>query len=185
MLETIQRPVAELSQSLSRLRAGDGSTAEVVQWLRAVNSIASTVPVPAMCDPHRGYSRTLLHKSDLFEILVLHWTAGCASAIHDHGGAHCWFAVSQGTMKIENYLRYDAGNVPGFARIGLEGREELDSGAIDYRQDDVHLHRCVAGDGGVTTLHVYARPIERFHTFDERAQRCFDVTSTYDAIMSA
>lgn len=184
MLDTIQRPVAELSDSLRRLRCGEGSTAQVVQWLRAVSSIASSVPVPTTCDPHRGYTRTLLHKSDLFEILVLHWAPGCASAIHDHGGAHCWFAVSQGTMKIENFLRYDAGKVPGFAQIGLEGREELSPGAIDYRQDDIHLHRCIAGDGAATTLHVYARPIERFHAFDERSESCYDVMPTYDSILA-
>jgi predicted metal-dependent enzyme (double-stranded beta helix superfamily) len=184
MPDTIRRPISELSDSLRRLRTGEGTTAEVVQWLRAVNTIASTVPVPALCDPHRGYTRTLLHKSDLFEILVLHWNPGCASVIHDHGGAHCWFAVAQGTMTIDNYLRYDAADVPGYARIGLEGREQLGPGAIDYREDDVHLHRCIAGDGVVTTLHVYARPIEHFHGFDERAQMCYDVTPTYDAVLS-
>jgi predicted metal-dependent enzyme (double-stranded beta helix superfamily) len=185
MLETIRGPISQLSESLYRLRTGEGTGAEIVPWLRAVATIALAVPVPQLCDPHRGYSRTLLHKNDLFEILVLHWKPGCASAIHDHGGAHCWFAVAQGMMKIENYLRYDGGEMPGFARIGLEGREELESGSIDYRQDDIHLHRCIAGEGNVTTLHVYARPIERFHGFDERSQTCYDIASTYDAIVTA
>lgn len=184
MLETIRGPISELSQSLTRLRANAGSSAEVVQWLRAVNSVASTVPVPALRNVERGYTRTLLHKSDQFEILVLHWQPGCASVIHDHGGAHCWFAVAQGTMKIDNYVRFDGGRQAGFARIGLEGRETLDPGAIDFRQDDIHLHRCIAGDQAVTTLHVYARPIEHFHGFDERAQTCFDISSSYDAVLA-
>jgi predicted metal-dependent enzyme (double-stranded beta helix superfamily) len=179
-----REPIFELAESLRRVRSGEATEAEIVRWLGALTSCAGDVPAPKISDPRRGYSRTLLHKSDLFEILVLRWQPGCSSAIHDHGGAHCWFAVAQGTMKIENYLRYDSGDVPGFARIGLEGREELDPGAIDYRQDDVHLHRCIAGDGPVTTLHVYARPIEHFHGFDERAQTCYDVTPTYDAILA-
>ena len=183
MLETIRRPILQLSESLVRLSTDQGSTTEVVQWLRAVNSMASAVPVPALRSAHRGYSRTLLHKSDLFEILVLHWKPGCASVIHDHGGAHCWFSVAQGTMKIDNYIRFDSGDQAGFARIGLEGRQTLGPGAIDFRQDDVHLHRCIAGDQAVTTLHVYARPIEHFHGFDERAQTCFDVMSAYDAVL--
>jgi predicted metal-dependent enzyme (double-stranded beta helix superfamily) len=179
-----RRPISDLAESLRRVRTGEGESAEIVRWLRAAAHITSVVPVPGTCAPHRRYSRTLLHKSDDFEVLVLHWKPGCASAIHDHGGSHCWFAVTHGTMGIENYLRYDTGETDGYARIGLEGREELGPGAIDYRQDDVHLHRCVAGDGQVTTLHVYARPIGRFHAFDECAQTCSDVLSTYDAVLT-
>ncbi len=178
-----REPIAELADSLQRVRTGEGTNAQVVRWLRAVSEIGADVPIPTTNTPSRGYARTLLHKSDAFEVLVLHWTPGCASAIHDHGGAHCWFSVCSGTMRIENFLRYDAGEVPGYARIGLEGREELTAGAIDYRQDDVHLHRCIAGGDPVTTLHVYARPIERFQAFDERAQTCSQVLSTYDAVL--
>ena len=87
-------------------------------------------------------------------------------------------------MGVENYLRTDAGREPGFAALSLQGREELELGAIDYREDDVHWHRCSARDGETVTLHVYARPIERFHGFDERANRCFDVSATYDAVVS-
>jgi len=177
-----REPISQLAESLRRVRTGEGTDTEVVRWLRAVNGIASAVPIPAMCDPRRDYARTLLHKSDLFEILVLHWKPGCASSIHDHGGAHCWLALSSGTMGVENYLRYDCGQTPGYARIGLEGREELIAGAIDYRRDDVHLHRCIARDACVT-LHVYAHPIEHFNAFDERAHTCSAVTSTYDAIL--
>lgn len=179
-----REPISNLAESLRRVQTGEGTNLEVVQWLRAVKGIASTVPRPETPDAFRRYTRTLLYKNDRFEILVLHWLAGCASSIHDHGGAHCWLAVSSGTMSVENYLRYDAGEAPGYARIGLEGREELAPGAIDFRQDDVHLHRCIAREPCVT-LHVYAHPIERFHAFDERAYTCGIVTSTYDAVLTA
>lgn len=180
-----REPIAELAESLRRVRTGGGTAAEVVQWLRAVSAFAPEIPKPSTCDPHRRYTRTLLHKNDLFEILVLHWAPGCASAIHDHGGALCWLAVAAGNMRVENYLRRDAGEVAGHAQIALEGREELNAGAIDHRQDDVHLHRCITGEEPAVTLHVYARPIDRFNTFDERTQTCAQVTSTYDAVLNA
>lgn len=180
-----RQPIAELAESLRRVRAGDGTNAEVVRWLRAVGSEACSVPVPAACDPHRRYTRTLVHKDDSFEILVLHWTPGCASAIHDHGGALCWLAVASGQMGIENYLRHDSGQTPGYAAIGLEGREELTAGAVDHRQDDVHLHRCIARGEGAVTLHVYAHAIGHFNTFDEAAHTCSRVSTTYDAVIAA
>jgi Cysteine dioxygenase type I len=179
-----REPIVDLAESLQRMRGGEATTSEVVRWLRACSATAASIPKPASCNPHRDYTRTLLYKNERFEILALHWRPNCTSVIHDHGGALCWLTVARGTMGVENFLRTDDGSQPGYAAISLEGREELGPGAVDYRQDDVHLHRCIARDCETVTLHVYAHPIERFHGFDERAHRCFDMTSTYDAILS-
>ena len=177
--------IPELARNLSRARSGEGTTAEVVQWLHAMSSIAATLPQPAQSNLHRQYTRTLLHRCEDFEILVLHWRPGCASSIHDHGGALCWLSVASGSMRVENYLRCDGGATPGYAQIAFEGRESLPAGAVDHRQDDRHLHRCVTGDAPAVSLHVYARPIDSFNCFDERAQTCSKITSTYDAILTA
>ena len=184
MMDRTGAPIAELARSLTRARSGEGTNAEVIAWLRAVSGLAASIPVPQARDARRTYSRTLLHRCDDFEILVLHWQPNAASSIHDHGGALCWFAVADGNMGVENFVRQDTGATPGYAQIALDGRQMLQAGAIDYRADDVHLHRCFAGDRRATSLHVYARPIERFYTFDERANTCAQATSTYDAILN-
>lgn len=184
MLHPFRAPIDRLAQSLARARSGEGTNAEVIAWLRAAAGFAAGVPLPPAKDARRTYSRTLLHRSDEFEILVLHWAPGAVSSIHDHGGAHCWFAVAQGNVGVENFVRRDSGAQPGHARIDFDGREVLQTSAIDYREDDVHLHRCFAGDERAVSLHVYARPIDRFLTFDERAQSCSEATTTYDAILT-
>lgn len=177
-----REPISRLAESLQRVRTGGATTAEVVQWLRACSDAAASIPRPSACDPNRHYTRTLLHKDERFEVLALHWQPNCTSAIHDHGGALCWLTVARGRMNVENFLRTDSGAQPGYAAIALEGREELEPGAVDHRQDDVHLHRCITQDCETVTLHVYAHPIERFHGFDERTNRCFEISPTYDAI---
>ncbi|HEY9180780.1 MAG TPA: cysteine dioxygenase family protein, partial [Candidatus Baltobacteraceae bacterium] len=100
-------PVSQLAESLRRVRSGDGTTAEVVQWLRASSAAIANIPMPAQRSRYRDYTRTLLYKNDLFEILAVHWTPNCMSAIHDHGGALCWLTVARGAMRVENYLRTD------------------------------------------------------------------------------
>ncbi|HKU67683.1 MAG TPA: cysteine dioxygenase family protein [Candidatus Baltobacteraceae bacterium] len=179
-----REPIIQLAQTLRRVRSGEGTAAEVVQWLRAAGALAADIPKPQHKPAHRNYTRTLLFKDEAFEVLALHWTPNCTSAIHDHGGALCWLAVARGAMHVENYLRTDSGTQPGYAAIAFDGREDLGPGSIDHRQDDVHLHRCIADDCETVSLHVYAHPIERFHGFDEISRRCFDITSTYDAIAS-
>ncbi len=175
-------PFARLAASLRRVRDSEETDARVVGWLRGAVSLARALPAPATIPSDRQYTRTLLHRSDLFEVLVLHWMPNGASTIHDHGGSQCWFAVASGTMGVENYARRDRGDTGGYARIALQGRQELVAGCIDYRGDDEHLHRCIARDDLVTTLHVYAAPLKRYYTFDERAQTCSPEIASYDAI---
>jgi predicted metal-dependent enzyme (double-stranded beta helix superfamily) len=184
MAQTAGAPIQQLAESLARVRTGEGAAQEVVRWLRAVADTVTSIPAPSKRNAHRQYTRTLLHRCDDFEILVLHWLPNCASAIHDHGGARCWLALASGTMNIENYTRCDAGTTAGYARIVPDSREVLQAGAIDHRQDDIHLHRCATGSEPAISLHVYAHPIDRFNTFDERSERCTEVTSCYDAVLA-
>lgn len=175
--------IARLAESLRRVRSGEDDAGQVVAWLRECSGAACALPMPRPQDAHRDYTRTLLFKNELFEVLVLHWQPNCASAIHDHGGARCWLTVAQGSMNIDNFLRTDTGRNAKSAEIRLEGREQLTVGSIDHRQDDDHVHRCVARDVPTVTVHVYARPIERFRVFDARNSRCSEVISTYDAVL--
>lgn len=175
--------IAELAETLKRLHTG-APDAEIVRWLRAASPDAARIPVPLSCDPRRAYSRTLLYKSAAFEILVIHWRPGCTSAIHDHGGAHCWLAIADGTMHVDNYVRKDSGGAEGYATLALEGREHLTAGGIDHRNDDVHLHRCATSAAPATSLHVYAKPISRFNAFDEKTFAISEIVSVYDADLS-
>lgn len=174
-------PISSLATTLQRLRANERDP-EIVRWLRALTEAALAIPAPTNSD--RPYTRSLIHKNDAFEILVLHWKPGAETLIHDHGGARCWFSVCSGTMSVQNFLRCDSGATPGYARIRRDGDELLNPGDIDYRQDDVHLHRCIAGQP-VTSLHIYAAPLVRFRTFEERSEHCCEAMSTYDAILAA
>jgi cysteine dioxygenase len=173
--------ISQLSTTLARLHDGDAA-AEVVRWLRASLPAIASAAAPASRDEDRGYSRSLIYKDARFEVLAMHWEAGCVTPIHDHGGSRCWFSVAKGTIGVENYRRYGRAGAEGHAEIGLEGREELGTGGIDYRGDDLHLHRCLSRNGPALTLHVYARPLQAYLEFDERTRSCARTTATYDAL---
>lgn len=173
--------IEQLAENLRRFHRGEDDV-EIVRWLHATAPQIASLPKPQACDPARRYSRTLLHRGDGFELVAIHWDSQCVTPIHDHGGALCWLSVAGGSMKVDNYLRIDTGETAGYARIALEGREELGVGGVDYRQDDVHLHRCVTNGTGAITLHVYAHPIGAFYTFDEARHTCTQVLSSYDAM---
>jgi len=171
----------ELLSELRRvppLERGDEEMAALLGARRAGDAF------PAL--PARGgsYTRTRAYGDDRFEVLLLNWSQGAASEIHDHGGQRCWFVVLDGDVRVDDYVRLDEGS--GGAHAVLEWRESLllGPGDLDVRGGQFDIHR-VAVDSHAVTLHVYARPLRGFGIYDYEAQRRSTVRAAYDADMSA
>ena len=131
-----------------------------------------------------SYSRTCAYFDDRFEVLLLNWSPGAASSLHDHGGQHCWLAVLDGRVELENYDRLDAGDEPGYARVASRDGISLECGGMDLRNAPIDIHRvCAGAASGAVTLHVYARPLRQFTVYDELSHRCRLSRPKYDAVL--
>lgn len=129
------------------------------------------------------YTRTCLYADDRFEVLMLDWAAGANSAIHDHGGQHCWFVVLQGRLVVQNYDRVDDCATTGRAVLEWRSWETLDSGALDVRSGPYDIHR-VASDGErAVSLHVYAKPLSEFLVYEPSLSRCQTARGVYDRVL--
>jgi cysteine dioxygenase len=53
------------------------------------------------------YTRNLIFKNDLFELLALCWGSGQASRIHNHRDQQCWMAVPIGRLQAQDYRVLD------------------------------------------------------------------------------
>jgi|SRR5579862_9076890 len=130
------------------------------------------------------YTRTRVYRDANFELLLLNWAAGAASAIHDHGGQHCWMIVLEGTLQVEDYVRLDAGQTPGVAVVEPRGSRSLEPGAMDLRSGRFDLHRVAAPpEIKAVSLHLYAGPLQEFLVYDPPARRCDRAYGIYDAIV--
>ena len=49
------------------------------------------------------YTRNLIDKTDLYELLSLCWEPGMKSSIHNHKGQNCWMAAPMGRLLVQNY----------------------------------------------------------------------------------
>jgi predicted metal-dependent enzyme (double-stranded beta helix superfamily) len=163
----------------------DRSLNEMARLLRSVCSSGAPLNGRLIARP-QSYTRTCLYRDDRFEVLLLNWSPGAASALHDHGGQHCWLAVLEGRLDIDDYVRLDEGDVPGHARIGARGSRALERGGLDLRSGRFDLHKVSARrDGPAVSLHVYSQPLEKFLIYDQAAQRCETAFGTYDEVVFA
>lgn len=130
------------------------------------------------------YTRTRVYRDANFELLLLNWAPGAASAVHDHGGQHCWMMVLDGALEIEDYVRLDAGDTPGVAEVEWRGSRTLQEGEMDLRSGRFDLHRVSTPPKtkGVS-LHLYAGPLQQFLVYDPPARHCERAYSIYDALV--
>ena len=130
------------------------------------------------------YTRTRVYRDANFELLLLNWSAGATSAIHDHGGQHCWMLVLDGALVVDDYVRLDGGEVSGVAEVESRETRTLGPGAMDLRSGPFDLHRVGATpQSQAVSLHLYARPLQEFLVYDPPARRCDRAYSVYDAIV--
>ncbi len=172
----------DLVADLRRVPPLERATRDMGRMLATV--AAGPPPVPRLPSKAGSYTRTCAYSDDRFEVLLLDWSPEAASEIHDHGGQHCWFVVLQGRLRVDDFGRIDAGDVPGEAMLEARGSRELRTGDLDLRSGRYDIHRVVAGAERALTLHVYSRPLHAYLVYDPRTQRCEPAHGTYDRILA-
>jgi len=130
-----------------------------------------------------AYTRTCAYRDDGFEVLLLNWASGTASAIHDHGDQDCWMLVVSGSLQVDDYVRLDPGTVPGYARVQAQESRILGAGGLDARGGRFDLHRVSAPEAAVS-LHIYSAPLREYLVYDEVEQRCETAFGRYDDVIS-
>lgn len=112
-----------------------------------------------------AYTRNLVARNEWFELLLLCWSAGQESPIHNHAAQNCWMAVLEG--EIEE-IQFEMPTAPA-CELRETGRKTFVPGKVAFINDDIALHRVRPARGGAgVSLHLYSRPIETCLLYDER-----------------
>lgn len=112
----------------------------------------------------KHYTRNLVVREAGFELMVLCWSAGQESAIHNHEGQDCWMAVLDGEVEEVRYP-VPAGT-PG--PLSPKGAATFRAGQVAFIRDEIGLHLVrparTSAVGGVT-LHLYATPYDECNCY--------------------
>jgi cysteine dioxygenase len=152
------RLVEELRAQLGGRGGGPlAARAGVSEALRAFEDDGDELAAASFFDPDRAYTRNLVaHEDGLFTLLLLCWTPGKASAIHDHPCAHgCFMRVLDGAVVERRFARKPESNSLSPAAVS-----EARAGAVLFIEDCEAVHSVGNADATVRarTLHLYAPP---------------------------
>jgi cysteine dioxygenase len=135
-----------------------------------------------------AYTRNLIHRDELMEVMAVCWGPGQRTVIHTHNGQLGWMSVERGALAVINYKWLGCNASDNQNVVGMDclaGATELD---IDRREvqecfpggpvntvDKVQtIHQVVVqGKEPVISLHVYSRPIDSCVAFDLEKRTCY------------
>jgi cysteine dioxygenase len=142
------------------------------------------------------YTRNLIYRDNLFEVMAICWKPGQKTVIHTHDGQLGWMTVPQGEVAVHNYKYFTCNkpenqNVVGHDCLAGATHIELDRLQTEVVADSSPIY-CVdkfqtihqienmdKSDVGVVSLHVYSLPIESCVAFDLEHQRCSRKTLSF------
>ncbi|KAL2109214.1 hypothetical protein VUR80DRAFT_2801 [Thermomyces stellatus] len=109
-------------------------------------------------DKERNYTRNLVDEGNgKSNLLVLVWSPGKSSPIHDHGNAHCLMKILRGdlTETRYEYPREEDKDKP----MEVISEKVHKENAVAYMSDDLGVHRMSnTGSDFAVSLHLYTPP---------------------------
>ena len=147
---------------------------------------ASVRPYMFFCPTH--YTRNLVYRDDLFEVLTLGWESGQCSMIHNHRGQECWMGVPIGRLEIQNYRLLELDEARGRCRLERSARYVIDpthTAAVDPSEPIHSVHNLDEYGCRALSIHVYSRPFNSCMVYQLEQGRCYDVPLDYTSRFGA
>lgn len=136
------------------------------------------------------YTRNLVYRDELFEVMTICWQPGQRTAVHTHNGQLCWMISQRGTLEVVDYKwlgcdHPEYQNVIGIDCLAGSDHTQLErlkstlattDGPVltaDKLQTIHQIFNHAESRDRAVSIHVYSRPIDSCVAFDMENQRCY------------
>jgi len=137
---------------------------------------------PYLFFSENNYTRNLIFRNELFELLALCWAPGHVSSIHDHAGENCWMAVPVGKLRIQNFRVLEQDLETGYCKVEPTASMDIDKltpAGVDPTEPIHQVLNLEEFGRRAVSLHVYSRPIDRCLIYSPSINLCSEVMPTY------
>jgi cysteine dioxygenase len=178
-------PIEELVRELQALPASAFDTTEQVRTLLAQMPVDEASLAPYLTWSRQHYTRNLIDKNELYELIAICWEVGQGSSVHNHRDQNCWMAAPVGRLLVENFnvgfQDIEAGKCQLIASNTVELTAENPC-AVDPREP---VHRVLnprEANQRAVTLHVYSRPFDTCVVYSPEQGTCGDIQLHYNTV---
>jgi cysteine dioxygenase len=137
---------------------------------------------PYLTWDRQHYTRNLIDKTPLYELLAICWEVGQASSVHNHKDQNCWMAVPIGRLLVENFHVVQQDIAVGTCNLQASETVEMNAShpcAVDPLEP---VHRVVNPrefNQRAVSLHVYSRPFDTCVVYSAEQGTCGEIQLHY------
>lgn len=170
-----------IQELVEQLRKKDEKAFDHVQPLRQFLQATPVDPeslAPYLNWDRQHYTRNLIDRTPLYELMAICWEVGQASSVHNHRGQNCWMAVPIGRLQVENFHLVEQDLQGGHCKLEPLNTVEMNVAqpcAVDPADP---VHRVVNPkefDRRAVSLHVYSRPFDRCVVYSPEQGTCGEI----------
>ncbi|KAL4896649.1 RmlC-like cupin domain-containing protein [Aspergillus ambiguus] len=154
----------------SGLDSDDVDPLEIQRLMERYTSKADEWLQYALGDHQKAYTRNLIDEGNgKSNLLILVWSPGRGSAIHDHANAHCIMKILKGSLRETLYdwpdqdkVKHGQASPPRITKETTYGENQ-----VTYMSDKLGLHKISNPDHNnfAVSLHLYTPPNAATHGF--------------------
>jgi len=183
-LEALARPmpighfVAAMRQFPESAFTEIGSILEFLQS----TPVAPDTLLPYLAWDRQHYTRNLIDKTPLYELIAICWEVGQVSSVHNHRDQNCWMAVPVGRLKVENYRVLEQEIERGKCRLQTADIVEMDTHhpcAVDPKEPVHRVFNPREFNTRAVSLHVYSHPFDTCIVYSPEQGTCGEIKLHY------
>ena len=178
-------PIETLVAKLRALPSSAFDRTDQVQALLTEMPVTESSLTPYLIWDRQHYTRNLIDKTDLYDLIAICWEVGQASSVHNHRDQNCWMAAPIGRLRVENFHVEFQDIEAGQCRLTASNTVELTAAnpcAVDPREP---VHRVVnprEANQRAVSLHVYSRPFDSCVVYSPEQGTCGSIRLHYNTV---
>ena len=181
-------PVQQLVEKLEALPESAFSDVDRIRGVLRANPVDPESLAPYLFWNGQHYTRNLIAKTPMFELMAICWEIGQVSAIHNHRDQNCWMAAPIGKLMVQNYRVISKDLAQHCCKIEPTELCEInqdDPCAVDPREPVHSVFNPREWNQRAVSLHVYSRPFDTCEVYSVEQGTCGDIDLHYTSVNGA
>jgi cysteine dioxygenase len=171
-------PIQTLVEGLRRLPASAFDETETVRRFLEETPVSAESLTPYLTWSRQHYTRNLIDRTPLYELMAICWEVGQVSSVHNHRDQNCWMAAPIGRLRVENYHLVHQDIQAGQCRLEPKNVVEMNISSVCAVDPADPVHRVVNPvefNERAVSLHVYSRPFDTCVVYSPEQGTCGEI----------
>ena len=143
-----------------------------------LNPVEADTLAPYLTWSRQHYTRNLIDRTPVYELMAICWEVGQASSVHNHRDQNCWMAVPMGRLQVENFHLVRQDLMGGTCKLEPLNIVEMNISHPCAVDPNDPVHRVVNPkdfNRRAVSLHVYSRPFDTCVVYSPEQGTCGEI----------